>query len=67
MWNQNGNKRFRDEGLRVVRLALIGCLDFSISRLGVFVFLLYIFVSPDVIQTGELGTRKLREADTLQM
>ena len=69
MWNQNGNKRFRDEGLRVVRIALIGCLDVPISHLlGRFcVSFVYFCLSPEVMKTGELGIRKLREADTLKM
>ena len=44
---------------------LLGLFDFSLGRFCVsFVFF---GLSPDVMKTGELGTRKLREADTLQM
>ena len=44
---------------------LLGLFDFS---LGSFcVSFVYFCLSPDVMKTGEPGTRKLREAGTLQM
>ena len=49
-------------GVRVVCLAIIGCLNFSTSRLGVFVFLLVRQIALSLPQRHEDGRAGCSEA-----